>query len=236
MNIIDIVIILLILLSGVIGMKRGFFKEIVITIGWIIVFILSFKLKDPLADWLSINLPFFNFGGVFKDVTVINIILYQLIAFLIIYSIIMIIFSVIVSFTGLFEKLLNITIILAIPSKILGFIVGLLEGYFLIFIALFILTQPMFNIGIINDSKLKTTILESTPVFGSMVKNTSNAINDIYVLTEESNYKYDKNEFNKEAINIMLKYKLIKTNYVQKLADAGKIKVNGISEVIDRYR
>ena len=60
MNIIDIVILLIILVFGIGGMKRGVFKELVITVGWIFVFIVAFKLKDPLAEWFSLHLPFFH--------------------------------------------------------------------------------------------------------------------------------------------------------------------------------
>ena len=60
MNIIDIVIILFILLIGVIGWHNGVIKTTVAAIGILIVFVLSFYLKNPIAEWMSLNLPFFN--------------------------------------------------------------------------------------------------------------------------------------------------------------------------------
>ena len=77
MNVIDVAVVLLILCAGVVGLKRGVFKELVMTVGLLIVYILAFKLKDPIANWLSINLPFFNFGGDFYGATALNILLYQ---------------------------------------------------------------------------------------------------------------------------------------------------------------
>ncbi len=55
LNILDVVIVLLILCAGVVGFKRGFFKEIVMTVGLLLVYIISFKLKDPIANWMSMN-------------------------------------------------------------------------------------------------------------------------------------------------------------------------------------
>ena len=77
MNIIDVVIILIILCGAVIGFKRGVIKELVMTVGFLLVFIISFYLKNPIAEWLSPYLPFFDFWGVFEGVTVLNIILYH---------------------------------------------------------------------------------------------------------------------------------------------------------------
>lgn len=235
-NIIDVLIILIILLCGVIGMHRGVFKELVITVGWIVVFVVAFKLKDPLAEWFSLHLPFFQFWGVFKNVTVINIILYQFLAFLIVYSILMVLFHLVLYATGAFEKLLNITIILGIPSKILGFIVGLIEGYFLMFIVLFILSQPFWNVSIVNESKLKNTILSSTPVFGDMVSNVYDTVIEIYDLRDDYSSDSKKEEFNRESIKIMLKHHMIQVDYVQKLVDAKKIEIKGINEIIKEYR
>ena len=45
MNAVDIIIILFILLFGITGLKRGFFKETVLCIGTILVFILAYQLE-----------------------------------------------------------------------------------------------------------------------------------------------------------------------------------------------
>lgn len=86
MNIIDAIIILFVLLIGVIGWHNGFIKTVVSAIGIIIVFSLAFILKNPIAEWLSLNLPFFNFWGAFKGVTILNVIIYQVIAFLLVFN------------------------------------------------------------------------------------------------------------------------------------------------------
>lgn len=236
MNIIDVVIILVILCSAVVGFKRGVLKELVMTVGFILVFIVSFYLKNPLAEWFSLYLPFFKFGGIVEGVTVLNIILYQLIAFIIVFSIIMIIFRVLLSVTGFIEKILKYTIILGIPSKILGAIVGAIEGYIIAFILVFLFNQPMFDVGIIKDSKYKDTILNSTPILTDVVSSIGDTVSDVYYLIESNKDDLNASDFNREAINIMLEHKMINVEYVEKLIDYGKIRVPGIDSVLNNYR
>ena len=82
MIVIDILIILLIILFGVYGYKTGFVKTVVDTVGLILVFVFAYLFKDPIAEWMSYNLPFFGFWGSFKGITILNVIIYQLIALL----------------------------------------------------------------------------------------------------------------------------------------------------------
>ena len=49
MNIVDVLIILIVACGAVIGFKRGFFKELVMTVGFLLVFIVSFIFKNPVA-------------------------------------------------------------------------------------------------------------------------------------------------------------------------------------------
>lgn len=228
MNIIDAVLILIILAAGIVGFKRGVFKELVMTVGFFLVFIISFKLKNPLAEWLSFNLPFFDFYGSLKGATSLNIILYQLIAFLIIFSLIMIVFRIILSVTGVFEKILKYTIILGIPSKICGFVVGLVEGYIVMFIVIFVLSQPIFDVGIIDDSKYANRVLNSSPILSKTVSKTNDAIKDICIIQKE--FVNDKNVkiFNTNVVNVLLKYKLVNYQYIEKLTSIGKIKINDV--------
>ena len=226
MNVIDVVVVLMILCAGVVGFKRGVFKQLVMTVGLLLVYILAFKLKDPLANWLSLNLPFFNFAGIFEGATSLNIILYQTIAFLIMFSLLMFVFRVILSITGFLEKVLKFTIILGIPSKILGFIVGLIEGYIIMFVVLFILSQPFLKIDVVEQSKFREPILNSSPILSNITSSTNDAIKDIYNL--QKNFIDNKNTkyFNEEVVRILLRYDIVSKDYINKLIDKGKINVN----------
>lgn len=235
MNIIDVIIILFILLIGVIGWHNGVIKTTVSAVGILIVFILSFYLKNPIAEWLSLNLPFFNFWGDFKNVTMLNVIIYQLLSFIIVFSILMIIYGVVVKISSFIEKILKCTIILGIPSKILGFIVGLIEGQIIVAVILIFLSFPIFEIDLVHESKLKRFILESTPIVGNLSKNISVATNEIMLLRDKFSSDSTKDEFNRKSLDIMLKYNIIKVDYANKLLSSGKLKISNYEQIIDKY-
>ena len=84
MNIVDAVIILFLLLGTVIGFKQGVLKKTVSYIGLIVIIILSFSLKNYVSVFMYENLPFFNFWGLLTGLEILNVILYELIAFFLI--------------------------------------------------------------------------------------------------------------------------------------------------------
>ncbi len=237
MNIIDAVVILLILLAGVVGLKRGFFQQVVMTVGVLIVVVLAFYLKNPVADFFCSIFPFFNSLGAFKGGVILNIILYQLIAFLLVLVILLGILNILVRITGVFEKALNFTIILGIPSKILGFIVGIIEGYVIIFVALFFLNQPAVNLEIVQGSKLMPKILNSTPGLTQIASNMNSTIQDIYQLKDDLGDGSDANQFNLDALDVMLKHGIVKVESIEKLLQQGKLNgITGVDAVLNRYR
>lgn len=235
-NIIDVLIFLTILLMGVIGFKKGVLKQTVSTVGFVIVVILSFYLKNPIAEFLSLHLPFFEFNGLVGGMTL-NILLYQSISFLLVIILLETILNVIIKITGIVEKILKYTIILGIPSKILGMIVGLIEGFIIVFIALFFFKQPTFNIKAFEDSKLTDPILNNTPVLSSVASGFVDTFNDIYELNNSYNdNKLNSNELNLASIDVMLKHEIVTPNYIMKLVEHNKIKVSGVEEVVNKYR
>lgn len=237
MNIVDAIIILMVLASGVAGFKRGVLKQTVSTVGFVIVVILAFYLKNPIAEFLSLHLPFFTFGGAFANTASFNIILYQLISFILVVIVLEAILSVFIKITGIIEKILKFTIILGIPSKILGFVVGIVEGFIITFLILFFLRQPGFNLKIFDDSKLTDKILNSTPVLSQVAGGFVDTFHDLYELGNDYyEQKMDENTLNLKSIDVMLEHKIITPNYVIKLVDANKIEITGIDNVINKYR
>ncbi len=223
MGIVDILIIIFILSFGILGSKRGFFKQTVTTVGSILVFVLAYYFKDGVANFLTFNLPFFNFKGEILGLTSLNIIMYQLIAFLLMVLIFSGILAVIIKITGIFEKILRLTIVLGIPSKILGFILGLVEGYVITYIILFILMLPILKIDIIDNSSFARPILKSSPVISNIVGTTKDTCLSIYDLVNDYSKDKDKDKFNKEAIRIMLSNNMITKSYVEELINKGKL-------------
>ena len=170
MNIVDILIIIFILIGGLLGFKRGAVKEFVSAIGFFVVVVLSFLLKNPLSVLFYQNLPFFKFGGIFKGVTALNIALYELIAFLVVALVLTLLWKLVGCASSIVQKIINMTFILGLPSKIIGFIIGVVEYYVLAFIIIYILTIPIFNVKPVLESKGAQGILNETPVISKFVK------------------------------------------------------------------
>lgn len=223
MNIIDIVIIFGLLLGGTSGWHNGFFKQSVLLVGTILCFVLSWTFKDIIANFLSYTLPFFNFAGPFEGLTSLNIVLYQLIAFMILLFIFTSVLVVLLKFTGVFERILKMTIILGIPSKILGFVVGVIESYVIIFAILFFVNQPLFNFEIVNNSKLTSPILNSSPGLSNVVGDMNDAIGDIYDVTKNYHVNQNTDVFNKRVLNELLEHNVVNQEYVDTLREKGKI-------------
>lgn len=232
MNIVDILIIIFIVVSGLVGAKRGVFKELVLCLGTILVFYLAYKFKDPLGNFLLLRFPMFDFPNLFKGVITLNILVYQLLAFVLVLALLLIIFDILLSVTGLFEKLLKVTIILGIPSKILGFILGIVEGYVITFVVLFFLTQPAFSFNTFMESQFANKILTSSPVLTNITNNTVTLVQDIYELKDEK----DTNVLNNKILDMMLDKKVVTYDTVKELYDNDKIKFDGIEEILNKYK
>ena len=238
MNIIDVIVILLITMFGVIGMKKGFIKTLVSFVGIVLVFILSYLLKGFIAEWLSLNLPFFNFTGAFKGATILNVIIYQLIAFFVVFAILMTIYSIAVKVSGLIEKILKFTIILSIPTKIGGLIVGILEGIIVSLILIVFLSLPVLNFGLVRDSVIRKYLYNISPIVGNITSNTNNAIDEIMELKNKFDKNENKEEFNIECFEALLKHHVIGTSYSEKLVYSEKLKIdkNKAIAIINKYK
>ena len=222
LNIVDAVIIIVFILGILAGMRRGFFRETVFLVGVVLVLIISYKLRVPISTFLYKHLPFFGFKGVFSGVSVLNILIYEIIAFLVVFAILYFLLRVLIKVTGIIEKILKFTIILGFFSKILGGIVGFIEGYIIVFILLFIFNQPFINIGGMEESYLVPRILHNSPVLSDATKNTQKVMDEIDKLSKSYKDKSSK-EFNKEAIEVFIKYDIISEENVEYLREKGKL-------------
>ena len=240
MTAIDIVVLLLLVLFGVVGWKQGVIKEAVQFIGMIIILVISFIFKGELGNLFCKWLPFFNFNGSpIEGMTTLNILLYQILGFVIIFTVLYAIYNIILKISGIFQKLVNWTIILLIPSKIGGLILGLLEGYVLIFVILLINTGlPASYTSNFTNSSLVKTIVYKTPILSSASKDVTNSMKDVYELVDEvAQKKITTNEANLKTVDVMLKYDLVTPKTVEQLVILDKLKgIKGINKVIDKYK
>lgn len=235
MNIIDSFILVILMVGFLAGLRSGALKLSVTFVGTLLIIILAWILKNPIAEFLYENMPFFNFDGSIAGVTVLNILLYEIASFLIVCTILGIILNILLKVTGIIEKVFNATIVLGVISKLIGGILGFFQAHLVLFVLLFFFKQPFINLTGVNDSKFANYILNETPILGERMKETNDTLEEIYSLKNKYKGAYDKTEFNKEALDILLKNKIVTVESVKILKEKNKLKFSGLDSLIEKY-
>lgn len=233
-SIVDAFIVIFVILGAIIGFKQGAIKTGTRFIGIFVVIILSFMLKDKLMVLMYENLPFFNFFGLIKGLDAINILLYQLISFIVIFIALTFILKVLLVITGLVEYLLKMTIFLSIPSKILGIFIGALEYYIYVFIILYIINIPIFNLSFINESQLGNKVLENTPILSNIIDDTVNVYTDIWNIIKNREDK-SNSEINTLVLATLIDNKLISIESAKQLVESNKIYIEDPT-ILNNYK
>lgn len=225
MNVADIVILIALALGAVAGFKAGVIKKTADFLGTFIIVILAFYLKNDLSVIMYENLPFFNFGGFIKGVEAINVLLYEVLAFIIVFIALLFILKVILMVTGLIEKILKATVILSIPSKLLGIVVGAVEMYVYVFIILVVLTLPIFNIPYVRESKLANFMLNNTPILSGISEEMIDIYGNVYTIVTEKDNKTNE-ELNEEVLTFLIDKQVLSKESAKKLVEQNKIHIN----------
>lgn len=226
MNIITVAIILIVLLYMVLGFKRGVIKTGVSLVGTIAILVVSYVLKDVIANFLMDKLPFFNFGGIFEGITSINILMYNMLSFIVVFVILYCVLNILLTLSGLIEKVLKLTVILAIPSKILGALLGLIEGILVAFLFSFVFLHLAPTEKYVMDSKLAIILLERSPFIGRMATSTTLALEDINNIVNSLKEDDDRSEANFKVLHQLIYWKVISVDEAQKLIDDKKLEFN----------
>ena len=228
MNFVDIFILVCLGLGAFFGFRKGVIKSLVQLIGTVSIALIAYILKDYLANFLMEKLPFFNFGGIFNGLSAMNILIYELLSFIVIYIVLYCILNIIISISGLIEKLLKLTIVLAIPSKILGAILGAIEGLAFAFIIIFVLFQTAPTTNYVKDSATGIILLERLPFMSQVMAKTTLAMEDINNLIADFGENEDKKDLNVKILSTMIHYNIISKEEVEKLGDAKKVDLENI--------
>lgn len=230
MNVVDVIIIALLILGGVAGFKAGVIKKLTDFIGMFVVIILAFYLKNYISVIMYENLPFFNFFGLINGIDALNILLYEVIAFLVIFIALLFVLKVVLMLTGLVEKILKATVILSIPSKLLGIVVGVIEMYVYLFLILLIVSLPIFDSSFLKDSKMNNFILNNTPVLSGVSGEIIDIYGDVYNIIDNRKNKTNE-QLNEEILKVLIDKKVVTKESAKKLVDKNKIHINDKSIV-----
>lgn len=230
MNVVDVIIIALLILGGVAGFKAGVIKKLTDFIGMFVVIILAFYLKNYISVIMYENLPFFNFFGLINGIDALNILLYEVIAFLVIFIALLFVLKVVLMLTGLVEKILKATVILSIPSKLLGIVVGVIEMYVYLFLILVIVSLPIFDSSFLKNSKMNNFILNNTPVLSSVSEEIIDIYGDVYNIIDNRKNKTNE-QLNEEILRVLIDKKVVTKESAKKLVDRNKVHINDKSIV-----
>lgn len=222
--VVDIILVVFLALGLYVGQKKGIIKTLISFVGIVAIVILSYTLRYRLAEFFIDHLPFFNIKGL-EGLTSINILLYNAIAFVIIFVLLYSILNLIISLTGFIDTLLKFTVIWIIPSKILGAIVGFCEAWIYAFLVVFILGSISVTSTWISDSKIANFMLDKTPVISNFLYGARNAAKEIYAEIDTYNKAEEKDSM---SLNIFITqkeitYGLITAEKAQELVDTGKL-------------
>ena len=143
----------------------------------------------------------------------------------------MVLLRILIKVTGAFEKLLNFTIILGIPSKLLGALFGLVETFLFIFVALFLLNQIPATNSIVTSSSSASHILTASPILSNITKSYYEAFEEVISIKDQN--MNDKEEYNRRCLEILIKYDIVDKNSVKELIANGKLNVSNAEEILE---
>lgn len=169
----DLIIIIILMYGFFIGLKRGFILQLIHLTGFIIAFIVARIYYEPLAEKLTLWVPYPNFGGnaafqMFSEHTNLEDAYYRAIAFAIIFFAVKVLLQIIGSMLDFLASLPIIKQLNVWAGGILGFI----EVYLIMFILLYIaaLVPIAFLQEHFEGSFMVKLIVEHTPILSKALK------------------------------------------------------------------
>lgn len=234
-NFIDFFIIIFLAIGIFKGWRSGGISSAINLVGTFLIFVIAYYLKNPVSTFMYQHWPFFSFGGIFQGISVFNILFYEALAYVFCLIILSILLKILLKVTGLVDKLLGSTILIALPSKIVGSICSLLQYFIYVFLLLFLCAQIPITAKYYNESYLGDKIVSHTPILSNITNKLYSSIREVYEVSVKYEGEDDKTNANLLSLGILLKYNIITLDGVNLLVDNGKLKISGIDEFISEW-
>ena len=227
---VNIILIAVLVLGALLGMKRGLIKTAVSLLGTVTIIIISWSLHTPLSNFLIDTLPLFSFAGTLAGLTSITILVYNAIAFVVVFVLLYCVLNIVISITGFIDTLLKFTVIWIVPSKIGGAIIGLIETWVFAYLVLFVLSQFSLTQSIVSSSAVSNFMLDHTPIVGNMLGGARVAAKEIYSGIEEYTKDDSKtiDDLNLYILQIEIGYGLVTKERATELIQTGKIDLQNV--------
>lgn len=167
----DLLILIIIVAGFITGLRRGFIVQVMHLIGFFVALIVAYIYYKPLADVFVYWVPYPGFSDSLKPVIGIDNIdvdatFYRALAFAVIFFTVKIIWQILASIFNFISFLP----VLHTLNRLLGAILGVIEFYVLLFIALYIMALlPLESVqSLLDRSIFAGLILEHTPIMTSL--------------------------------------------------------------------
>ena len=224
MAILDGIIIILITFGVLYGTKRGFLNGIVSLAGLFIAFIFGILFRGMIADVLLKGMPFLKFSGSYKGMSSLNILFYEAIAFVLIFLFFISLLSIILKLTGVLQKVIDYSIVLTLPSKILGVIVGVLNALIISYAMSFVMLNMNSTRWLVHESKIANFLLKNTIIVPNVSKKYYESTKDVNDIIDKCKHQKNKKKCNKDVANTLIKNKVVSKDKVIELIESGKLK------------
>ena len=109
---------------------------------------------------------------------------------------------------------MDVTVILLLPNRIIGFLLGIVEGYVLMFIVLNVLMIPLSSNTTFMDSGVRKYIVEEKPILKDSFGGLNTSLEEVLQLDKNDT----ENSLNlKDKIKTVITDHSIDSSYVQEL-------------------
>lgn len=220
--IVSIIIVIVLVADIVAGYKTGFLESGVKFLKTVIAMLIAYFVKAPLSEYMYVKFPFFEFDGIFKGVSAVSILLYELIAFFVVFILIIAILNFISNVLRLEQRILRLVSLIGVPNKIMGAVIGGLKSLVMLYFLLSILFVGSNIYGFDINGSLADYIVDA-PILNNTFGNVLDSFEEIGVMAKEYENIQDKETLNNKSIDILLEYDIITKENLDILIDAGKV-------------
>lgn len=232
MAVLDGIIIILLVLGILYGTKKGFLNGIISLIGLFVSFIMALLLRGVVADILLKGMPFLKFSGSYKGITSLNILFYEAVAFILVFLFLLSILSLVLKITGIVQKVIDYSVVLTLPSKILGVIVGIINALIISYVMSFIMLNINSTRQMVHDSKIAPYLLKNSVVISKDTKKYYDSTTKINKIIDKCKHEKNKRTCNVLVANSLIESKIIEKEKVIELINSGKLKNISKKEIL----
>ena len=220
--IIDLVLLAFVIAFTSDGWKKGMFETVIRFVGFCICAVVAYLFKDKLSVILYTHLPFIKFGGLLKVAPAINILLYEILAFILIYTVAMIIFSLFLKMTNIIDKAIMKLPIVGFFNQLAGAVIAFIESIVILYFAVFLFNAGANLFGFEVEKSWADNILKIS-LFDEKFGNELKSINEIGKISRDSSDEENKEELNDDVIDVLLKYNIVSKENLDLLINSGKL-------------